>query len=475
MSSRRTFLRHVGLAAASLPFFKSLEASADETPPPLRFVGLYHPHAASSPLYTMRPGETETTFDLSYPNCVLSPFDDAATYGRSFKDKLLILEGVDLVGAIESGSAGHAAPSCILTGTGGQPNHASIDQFLAVERKLGASTRLTSLVLGVGYDGVEANNSISFGVGGAPQSKIISPRKTFDALFTGLANAGDTAAQQKAERERQKGQSVLDFIKGDVTRLRGRLAAREQVKLDQHLTAIRELEKRVTAVPPATGCTVPAKPTDPPRLGAYNGGEPYFDLITNLQIDLLAQAMACDVTRFATLWTNDLSRGAATAAGLTGLPDDCHGDLAHKYSGPHDSHFGGNAFAGDPATWAALGVQNRYSYGKAARLLQRFNEFGMLDQVMVLMSGDMGDPNGHSSRNVPMVIAGGCGGKFRMGRRLKQVNDCPPDRYYCDPPTLVSNNKILVSIAHAFGQTDVTSFGTTTKAADSQGDFAGLV
>ncbi len=94
---------------------------------------------------------------------------------------------------------------------------------------------------------------------------------------------------------------------------------------------------------------------------------------------------------------------------------------------------------------------------------------------MVLMSGDMGDPNGHSSRNVPMIIAGGCGGKFRMGRRLKVANDCPPDRFYCDPPTMVSNNKILVSIAHAFGQTDVTSFGSTKNAADAQGDFSGLV
>jgi hypothetical protein len=181
--------------------------------------------------------------------------------------------------------------------------------------------------------------------------------------------------------------------------------------------------------------------------------------------------MACDVTRFATLWMSDLSRGATAGTGLTGLPDDCHSNLAHLYSGFRDGHFGG-AFAGDPATWAALGLQNRYSYSKCARLMKQLDAFGILDQVGILMSSDMGDPSAHSSRNVPIVLAGGWGGKFRMGRRITLASDCPPDRYYCDPPTLVANNKVLVSIAQAFGATEISSYGVGPQ---TQGAFAGLV
>ena len=66
-------------------------------PPPQRFIGVYHPHGVAAELFTMRDGETETTFDLSHPDCPLQPFDDPATYGRSFKDKIVVIEGVDLL------------------------------------------------------------------------------------------------------------------------------------------------------------------------------------------------------------------------------------------------------------------------------------------------------------------------------------------------------------------------------------------
>jgi hypothetical protein len=137
-----------------------------------------------------------------------------------------------------------------------------------------------------------------------------------------------------------------------------------------------------------------------------------------------------------------------------------HNDIAHTYSAPRAPHYGSGA-PGDPATWARLGVQNLYSYSKVARLLQRLNERGILDDTIVLVASDMGDPAAHSSRNVPMLLAGGGGLRagWTMGRRLAVRDDCPPDRYYCDPPTLVPHNKVLLSIARAFGATDLMKFG----------------
>src|SRR5215203_4477309 len=103
--SRRRFLQTVGLGAATLPFFRLLESSAvhaAEDNLPLSFVGLYHPHGASSPLFRRRAEDTETSFELNYvepisgAQSVLAPFDDAATYGGSFKDKVIVLDGLDI-------------------------------------------------------------------------------------------------------------------------------------------------------------------------------------------------------------------------------------------------------------------------------------------------------------------------------------------------------------------------------------------
>ena len=115
------------------------------------------------------------------------------------------------------------------------------------------------------------------------------------------------------KRKNALGQSVIDYVRADVNRLRTRLAPVEQQKMDQHLSAIRDLEKTFSSMPararPASLPTRPAAsafPSDVNKLKRYNGGEPYFDTVTTFFIDLMAQAFACDVTRFGTMVMNDL-------------------------------------------------------------------------------------------------------------------------------------------------------------------------
>jgi hypothetical protein len=449
--SRRSFLKAVGSAAATLPFFKSLERSAVEaqTMPP-RFVGVYAPHGVAKELW--RPGDG---FNLTYDNCSLQPFDDPATYGKSFKDKLLVIEGIDLAAGIRGGAAGHDAPRCILTGSGSSGANPSIDQYLALDKQLGAQTRIASIVLAVGNNLTDNQSNISFAKGGAPLPKIIDPAQTFNLLFSNFAASSDPAAQAAADAQRKRGQSVLDFVLGDVQRLDGRLAGPERVKLDQHLSSIRELEKRLAA-PTMQSCAAPGHPDSSqfPQVQMY-AGEPYFETITNLQVDLLAQAMACDLTRFGTLFLADLSRTKLDPS----LPDDVHAGVAHVYNGTETT---GYTDPGNPSTWLPLAKQNRYCYGKTARLLQELDQFGVLDSTIVYMTSDMGNPAAHLSTDVPTIIAGGTNGAFKMGRFITLPKTCPPDKFYCDgqpQQTFVSNNKILVSILQAFGIAE-NSFGT---------------
>ena len=68
----------------------------------------------------------------------------------------------------------------------------------------------------------------------------------------------------------------------------------------------------------------------------YNGGEPTFDVVSTLFVDMLAQAFACDITRFGTLVLNDLpwdsASNAATDSLGYGLSSDFHNNVAHKYN-----------------------------------------------------------------------------------------------------------------------------------------------
>jgi Protein of unknown function (DUF1552) len=464
--TRRSFLRAMGAGFAALPFARLLENSvaqaAGETTP-LKFVGVYHPHGVSAEFWAMKSGDTETTFDFGYENCSLKPFDDAATYGKSFKDKLLVIEGIDLM----SNANGHSTAGTIFTGSridgGTQPKNISLDQYLAVKSGLGSATRITSLSLGVGNDSTEVGQTLSYGEGGVPLPKIIDPAKAFDLVFEGFAASDNPADVAAAARKRKLGQSVIDYQKWDIQRLRAKLAPPEQAKLDLHLQSLRELEKQLGGSAGGGGgvvCKVPTRPDSSkfPQLKQYNGGEPYFDAITDAHIDILAHALACDATRFATLLMNDLSYDNNPL----GLPKDNHGSVAHTYNA---SPIGNNGHPGDgvPSTWLPLAQFNRYSYSKIARLMQKLDELGALDSTLIYASSDMGNPALHSTRNVPTILAGGANGKFKMGRRLRLSPDCPPENSWCqdtDPQAkTITNSKILVAIANAFG-VEMDSFGT---------------
>ena len=472
--ARRSFLKAIGGAAASFPFVgmlsDSVAQSAGETLP-LRLIGVYHPHGVSAEYWAMRPTDTETDFDLSYQDCSLAPFDDAATYGKSFKDKILAIEGIDLLSAAN----GHDTAGTILTGSriSGKPSNLSLDQYLAIDRGLGADTRLASAALAIGEDGTQPGMTLSFGPGGAPLPKIIDPVQAFDLFFAGFVVGNDPDAEAKAGRQRTLGLSVIDFLNSDINRLKGRIGPREQQKLDQHLTSLRELEKQFSVPTIGANCTVPTAPSPFPAIKMYNGGEPHFPAITDAMIELVAQAMACDITRFTTLYLNDLS----FSGNSLGLPANNHNDVAHTYN---PSALGNSGIPGDgvASTWLPLAKLNRYNYGQIAKLMQRLDEYGVLDSTLIYASSDMGNPSLHSTNNVPTLLAGGANGKFRMGRRLRMVPECPTTNVWCQSgqPEFkgVSNNHILVSILQAFG-VDEDSFGSQPETKDTTGALEGLV
>jgi hypothetical protein len=423
--SRRRFLAALGVTGSFLARETSGRAEAKAAPPtpPLRFLGIYTPHGRAHELWQPRSG-----FDIAYEGSSLAPFDDAKAYGKSFRERLLVLDGIDLSAGIEVGTTGHDGSRVILTGSGADGRNASLDQFLAVEHGLGNDTPHTSLNLGVGSDSTEIGQNLSWSRGGTPVPKWIDPARVHAELF------GEPLGARKEELEhaRHAGKSVLDSVRADLKRLAQRAPRSQRTRLEQHATALRDIEKRLTHV--ARTCASPPAPPGFERLKAYGGGEPYFDAITDLQIDLLARAMSCDLTRVATLYLADLTRSKL----LPELPEDVHQEVAHRYDARDDVH------GGTPESWRLLALQNRYSYGKVARLLVRLDEAGVLDSSLLLTSSDMGDPARHSSRQVPTLLVAGQAFPVKTGRYLDL-------RHGQNLQQGVPNNRLLVSIARLFG------------------------
>jgi hypothetical protein len=485
-AARRSFLRAVGAGFASFPFMRTLEhsvAHAAGESQPQRFVTMYHPHGVAAEAWAMRSSDTEGNFDLTFTEplsgavCPLEPLD-------RHKSRLLIIEGIDLL----SNTFGHDSAGTILTGSRINASlqrtaNSSLDQFLAVEQGLGKSTRVTSIELAVGTDSAATGETLSYGAGGVPLPKIIDPVQAFDRLFGGLVLSDDPATREAALRNQRLGKTLVDFLNADARRLKARLAPSEQRKLDQHMTALADLEKQLAPMSMAgaapacpSGLPSPLRPVGSrfPKLKRYFGGEPYFDAIADAHIDLIALAFACDVTRFATLLLGDLSY----EGNPLDLPPDNHGGVAHTYDGSPVGTNGNPIGSGTPATWAVLAKFNRYAYGKVARMMDRLTEYGVVDGTLVYASSEMGNPCLHSTRNVPTVLGGGVNGKFRMGRRLRVAADCPPSNLACKPgdPAFngTANNHLLVSIARAFGA-GIDSFGTQPNAADKSGSLAGVL
>lgn len=505
-ATRRSFLRAVGAGAAALPFYRLLEdhvAKAYGETLPLRFIGVYHPHGIAAEYFAMQyaaepwPGgpvsttpdtvttsngvATSTNFSITYPNCSLQPFDDATTYGKSYKNKICVIEGIDHL----SNANGHNSAGTIFTGStidesALKPANSSIDQFLAVENKLGAATSVTSIQLSVGDNGTQAGTTLSYSKGGIALPKIPDPVQAYTALFGNFAAPDNAAAQAALARQQALGTAVANCAYADVQSLYGKLAAPEQQKLQAHLDALSDLKKSFAATK-LTGsqCTVPAKPNaaDFPHLLRYQNGEPYFDAISKAHIALLAQAFACDITRFATLFLGDLSY----AGNPLSLPADNHGQVAHTYNGSAVGSDGQPVGNGDTGTWQLLAKFNKYIYGLIATLMQQLDAMGVLDNTLIYASSDMGNPARHSTRNVPTVLAGGANGLITMGRRLRMTPDCPSASPWCGPTdnanppdyTPISNNHLLVSIANMFG-VQVNTFGTQKNTADFTGPLPGL-
>jgi Protein of unknown function (DUF1552) len=435
--TRRAFMRAMGSLGVSLPFFRLLESSVAEaqTPPPLRLLLFFSPHGCTPDYWNPQGGETD--FNITFPNAALSPLE-------KFRSKIFIPIGVDMRVLYEKGvDTGHTCGPCALfTGTRAvkkdtdvYPTGPSLDHVLS--QQFGNTTKFRSLELGVyAQAGYSAFDSFNFGDGGTRLPGQDDPAKVYTRVFADLVPPTNTG-NDALTRQRAQKQAVIDALKTDIGRISQRLAGPEKQKLDAHLEALKDIERRLGLGVPI-GCEKPMAPM------TINPADPLqIPMVGQLQMDLVAQAFACDLTRFATLqW---MSAGKAThMPWVPGLDVNMHDDVAHRVG---DSD----------AVRLQLADCNRWYATQLAYLMERLDAIKegtgtVLDHTIILWGNELGNPAAHNNLDQPFVIAGGAGGKFRMGRcvtySVNKLQDVVDKTKYS---AMTAHNAILVSIAQAFG------------------------
>jgi Protein of unknown function (DUF1552) len=409
--SRRAVLRGIGTAMA-LPWLEAMTpvaaragGAANGAEIPRRIAFLYVPNGVHMADWT--PAETGTGFRLSPTLRSLEPF----------RKDILVLSGLAQQNASPMGDEGgdHARSlACFLTGahplkTEGANIRAgiSIDQVAAAQ--IGHQTRLRSLELGIdpsaqagscdsGYSCAYSSN-ISWISANLPMPKEIDPRLAFDRLFG--TGSRDTSPADRLRRERRE-RSIIDFVRQDARQLQSQLGMDDRRKIDEYLTSVREIERRVALT------EVAAAATPPPPDVARPGGIP-TDLREHvrLMLDLLAVAFQSDVTRIGTfMFANEASNRAYP---FLNVPDGHH-DLSHH----------GN----DPKKHEKIKAINRFHIEQFAYLLGKLKSMKegdgtVLDHVMLVYGSGISDGDRHNHDDLPILLAGKGGGTITTGRHVK--------------------------------------------------------
>jgi hypothetical protein len=417
---RRHFLGGLGVGAAALalPFARTLTAKGADGFPK-RFVTFFTANGTLTNRWASGTGREFTLGPILRP---LAPF----------REKLLLVRGLNMDCSREGPGGGHQKGiGGLLTGQpllpgdfcggndcsaqSGWAAGASIDQRIA--RAVGDETRFGSLELGVTVRSSNNRDRLAYRGADDPIPPDCDPWSVYERLFADLGR--DPVGIARVHEERR---SVIDLVRGDLNELSSRLGTAEQHRLDAHLESLRDVERRLDVVGGGgAACVNPSMPGRADPLARDN-----HDTMSTLQLDLLAMAFACDLTRVGTV----LYGGATSGQTFPWLGfSESHHSLSHEA----DSNTAAQNKLERINNWYAQ--QIAYFLGKLDAIPE--GDGTMLDNTIVFWGSDLAKGNNHSRSDMDFVIAGGGGGYLNTGRLLEFTGR--------------QHNDLLVTFANAFG------------------------
>lgn len=435
-STRRDFLKRLGLGAAVLPFLGNLPSLgfAGTSGRKKRLVVMFSPNGIVPDAFW--PDEEGENFTLKE---ILSPLEP-------FKKKVLTLHGVcDKVRG--DGDNHMRGMGCLLTGIelfpgniqGGSDTPAgwasglSIDQEIKnhLQQNPETRTRFGSLEFGVMVpDRADTWTRMVYGGPNQPIAPIDDPYQMFSRLYGRL-------------KDQKTLGSVLDDLQADLKKVESVVSAEDRHLLEEHATFVREMEQSLKATPDEG--LDHAVPEIEPGVKQENDNLPR---LSKMQIELMVQSFAADFTRIATFQiTNSVGNARMKWLGV----DEGHHSISHKPDSDKD------------AVEQLIKI-NKWYCEQLAYLAKRLDETpepggdgSMLDNTLMIWTNELGKGNSHTLNDIPFILVGG-GLDFKMGRSLKFPK--------------VPHNRLLLSLAHGFGH-EIDRFGNPDFCGD--GPLTGLV
>lgn len=451
--SRRRLLRgtlYGGTVAIGLPMLDAMlpkHSSAQPGVAPKRIVFWFTANGTRQDIWSP-PSNMDLT---SHPmHAALAPF----------AQKMLFLDGVDQEVAYDSIGDGHqTGMACLLTneeilpGTlfcegscdGASPRYVgwgggqSVDQYVADEISKDVITKFRSLELGVQVRSSTVWSRMSYSEADKPVPPREDPNQNFTDLFGDLDT--DPFALQLIRKRRR---SVLDAVMEDHEAFQRKLGYQDKQTLEKHLQSIRELETRLDATS-AFGEACQQPEVDLPG-GSFQQNDQY-PATGRAQMDMLVMALACDMTRVASLqWSRSVSNVQHNWVPLR--LNEGHHDLSHY----DDNNADAQADLLEINKWYS--EQFAYMLGLMDSIQE--GEGTLLDNSVVVWVNELGKGNSHTRRDIPFMLAGSARGYFNTGRHIDFGGE--------------PHGKLLVSLTHAMDK-PVDTFGVPEH---SQGPLGGL-
>jgi hypothetical protein len=466
--TRRSFLAATGLGAAMVPLMPSLGRT--QAPGTIkRFIAIGVPNGHTEK-WLPSGGESDWTINAD-PDSPLKPLE-------RHRSKVIVMGGLHLKNGddttyvvanndprnFEPGRiGGHAAPPMLLTGAIGADGPAqfdgwemtaggpSIDVYIA-ENQLGAEGVKFKPLAMRATRRESPSSYISFR--GAPKTpRVQNTTGLHDdpiALFTDMFGDGnlDTADLERVIAGKKH---ILDFTAGHLRELQNRFGASNKARMDAHLAAVDQAAKGVSII---ASCEKPAAPAQgKDYLGASHN--PLYPEIIKTQIDLTVVAMACDLTRSASMlwsdgandnisfrWLKDKDPGFDGVAGggeLGGGQIRTHHNIAHHNQGSLKNY------------------SDQWFVEQYAYLLDRLQETTdaegrpLLETTVVLFCNMQKSGGGHETRDLSWILGGNFDGYFKTGRFLRWPGGKQGES--------IAHNQVMTAVINGSGCPPLDYFG----------------
>lgn len=413
---RRTVLKGLG-AAIGLPLLDAMTpamaAGREAGKAPVRLSFIYVPNGVIKEEWT--PKKTGRDWELTR---ILKPL-------AAHREDLFVLSGLcDHNGnALGDGPGDHArAGASYLTGvhckkTQGSDIRAGISADQIAAQHLASQTRLPSLELGCEDSRTVGNcdsgyscaytNSISWRSPTTPMPPEMNPRLVFERLFGTIDTSLDVETRARRAKYRK---SILDLVRDDTQKLTAMLGAADRRKIDEYLTAVRELERRIQTAEQDNRELLPQveKPAGIPIA--------FIDYL-KLMYDLQVVAWQTDVTRVTTLMVG--REGSLRVYPEIGIPDPHHPLTHHR----------------NQQDWIDKVARiNTLHTELLAYFLDKLKatpdgDGTLLDHSMIVYGSGLSDGNDHTHEDLPVLLAGR-GGGWKPGRHINFPEGTPMTNLY---------------------------------------------